>query len=232
MKLRMTWFLGGCALAVLGGMNAMACSSSSTPITGTDSGGGGQDTGSGSNMDTSMPGNDTGPKTDGGGGSETSPSEGGGPTDAAADCKKVTLHENAEAGVYCPFSGVDGGKAITCTGGQICCETPENDAGLISTCESAGTTCPVSGSAVWGCEGPVDCTAAGSAGPLCCLTASAIVPEGMGCTYDYVSHFGGTACATSCPTGQFTVCEADGDCPSGMMCVPTTSKGNQFGVCQ
>jgi hypothetical protein len=149
----------------------------------------------------------------------------GGGTDTGTCGKVPTLHPETAAGVYCPFSGVDGGANLTCSAGQICCETPES-AGVPSTC-IAGGPCPVSMSTSWECDSPVDCEAS-SAGPVCCGTA--VVNVATGCGYDFLTSFTGTQCATSCGAGQFTVCESNSDCGGGT-CTPTKAQGSDIGNC-
>ena len=54
----------------------------------------------------------------------------------------LKLYPETAAGVYCPFSAVDGGKNNTCAAHDNCCEPFESDAGVSppSTCSAAA--CP------------------------------------------------------------------------------------------
>jgi hypothetical protein len=234
MKLRMTWFLGGCAFALIGGMNAMACSSSSSVPTGpgADSGGGGMDATPG--KDGTTPGQDTGPGADVAPGSDTGPvGDAGGDVDCG---KKSDLHPEDAAGIYCPFSAVGDGGDKTCTGGEVCCQTPETEAGTPSTCAAAGTTsttCPVAKSIVWECEDPIDCV--GSAGGSLCCGFGVAKKEDPSCTnYDYVSGASGkgSVCADSC-TGGNIICETQAECTAADAgtCTPVKYHGNAVGFC-
>jgi hypothetical protein len=236
MKLRMTWFLGGCAIALFGGMNAMACSSSS-PSNNTDAGPGMDagkdapaktDTGSGSDTSTDSPSTDvTTPTGDGGG------------------CGKPSkLHpDGMEAGIFCPFSVFADGGEGSCFGGQVCCQTPETEAGTPSTCQPAGTTggktgtCPVASSVVWECEETQDCIGK-DAGPICCGFGTPHVDD-AGCTnYEYVSGAmgKGSVCAASAAAcaGGFVICESQAECTAvdAGTCTPLKYHGNELGFCQ
>jgi len=142
-----------------------------------------------------------------------------------------TLHPSVTAGVYCPFSAIgSGGKAGSCTAGQHCCEP----AAGTSTCNAAGTAC-TAGDTDWGCLGAIDCAATSST-PVCCGTGTVGQQAACGSqpAYSYITGLTGTACAASCGTGQFKVCETDNDCGTGSpagTCVATKGKGAQFGHC-
>jgi hypothetical protein len=233
MKLRMTWFLGGCAMALMAGMNMMACSSSNSPGGGGGSGGsggsGGKDSGG---VDSKAPG-DTGPGSDAMGGGDTGPSDAGGDVNCG---KPSDLHPEKEAGIYCPFSAVGDGGDKTCTGGQVCCQTLSADAGA-STCEPAGTAvtaCPSpSDSVVWECEDPIDCVGS-SGGALCCGFGTA-EKEAPSCSnYDYVSGSKGkgSVCASSCAGGNI-ICETQAECTAAEAgtCTPVKDHGNSIGFC-
>ena len=226
------WLTCGAGCLAFLGATALAGCSSSSSNTGafgggdsgtspaTDSGGGGSDTGtvdSGVGADTGTTDDDSGSSSGGDSGTCESP---------------PTLHPETAAGVYCPFSGVNGGSDVTCTAGQHCCETPES-ANTPSTCEPMGTACPVSGSIDWQCEEAIDCTAAGSAGPICCGTGSPTSETACGVTWPEWTGFTGTKCATSCPAPGITVCEKTADCTSdaGSTCTASKADGNQFGFC-
>jgi hypothetical protein len=179
---------------------------------------------------TSDAGAETEPPTDA---SDDSPGEAG-----AADCgSAATLFPETTAGVYCPFSSVDGGPNVTCAAGDFCCQpNAPDDAGvyLPSTCEAPSGACPVRGSIVWECEGPKDCAVSGSAGPVCCGFGTP-KKEAPSCSnYNYVSGASGkgTVCAASCGTGQTQICDkATGECPRGTTCTPVKYHGNDVGYC-
>ena len=148
---------------------------------------------------------------------------------SSSSCATASLFPETKPGVYCPFSGVDGGKAVTCAATDHCCEPPEVTGQTTppSTCEPAATACPTTGSTNWGCLGPMDCS---GATPVCC--GSGTIGMDPGCTTAYVSAFTGTSCAASCTT--FKVCETDSDCGAGSAagtCQPAKAKGGQFGHC-
>jgi hypothetical protein len=168
-------------------------------------------------------------------GSGTSGTPGSGtsvtPTDAGtgADCEAPTpstdLYPETKAGVYCPFSKVDGGKNLTCTAGQDCCEPPEGMGA--STCVAGGSTCPVAMSTDWECEGAEDC-----AGSVCCGTGTIETQVACGAypAYPYISKFTGSSCAATCSTYQ--ICSQTSECTSPKTCVAVEPKGNVIGVCQ
>jgi hypothetical protein len=143
--------------------------------------------------------------------------------------------------MYCPFSGVDGGKDIYCSAGQQCCSPPEGMGA--STCLPDTESCPVKNSVDWVCEGTPDCN--GNPGTICCGQGTiAIQTPQPGCgpdggtlgEYPYVSGFYGSACQASCATfgdgGKgFQLCSQTSECPAGETCVPIKPKGNSVGYC-
>jgi hypothetical protein len=228
---KLFWMVGGAGVVVaVSAVGVVACSSSSSPTTPAADGGGTTtaDTGTGdgntgvvsdAGTDTGTTGNDSGGSEDSGGGS----------------CEKPpTLHPETAPGVYCPFSGVDGGDDITCTAGQHCCETPESS-NAASTCQPIGTPCPVANSIDWECEEAIDCTAVDAGdggGPICCGTGTPTTETACGVTWPEWTAFTGTKCAASCPSPGITVCETQADCTgSDGGCTASKAEGNQFGFC-
>ena len=173
---------------------------------------------------------DSGPPSSGSGTGTVSSSGTGSSAGDSGACGTVPkLYSETTAGVYCPYSGVGGAKAVTCAGGQHCCEPPLGADGgsSVSTCEATATACPVTGSVDWKCLAPVDC--AGSAGgAVCCGTGT--LEEVAGCGYAKATKFTGTSCAASC-TGSYVVCSQDSDCAVGQTCEPMKAEGNDFGHC-
>jgi hypothetical protein len=237
MKLRMTWVLCGGILALSTSLGMASCGSSGG--TGTDGGGGsGGSEGTKGTKGTAGAGGSQGS----GGGAGTAGAAGSGGTmgtsgdGGAVDCGSApSLHTETKAGVYCPFSTIgDGGKAGTCTAGEVCCQTLSADAGA-STCEPAGTlvaACPApTESVVWECEDPIDCVG-NSNGTVCCGFGTA-EKEAPSCTnYDYVSGAKGmgSVCATSCAGGNI-ICETNAECGDAGTCTPVKYHGNQVGFC-
>ena len=197
--------------------------------TGTGSGGT-TGTGSGGSMGTSSggamgSGGTMGSTTDGG--------DGGGGVDCG---KAAALHPETAPGVYCPFSSIDGGPTTICTAGQICCQ-PSVAPYAPSTCQAESATdgggCPVAGSIVWECEGPMDC-AASSKGKTCCGFGVPTKEAATCSNYNYVSGATGlgTVCATTCAAGQTEICDqAAGQCTAPAVCTATKYHGNQVGYC-
>jgi hypothetical protein len=190
-------------------------------------GGSSSDTGASPGPTATVTGGPTGTPT----GTSTTPPPAADPGDAGtgSDCGKApTLHPptGSSPGVYCPFSATAGGKNVTCTAGQQCCETPSS--ANPSTCVTTGTTCPVANSTIWQCESPQDC----GGSKKCCAHAAdggAVTVQQDTCG-PYLSHFSGTTCMTSCPAGDLVVCEQQNDCTSGT-CTAVKPKGNDIGVC-
>ncbi len=223
MKIR-TMALIGAAVAVLGGVSVVACSSSDNtgnPSTGNDAGQTGNDSGP-------NPGNDSGPVGDDSG---VVSGDSGGNTEGGTPCKSPGLFVPTDAGIYCPYSYDDAGTIQYCAPGtEQCCLSPGGDAGGVSACvpfAGSGTTynsgaqgCPT-GDTMWQCSSPLDCASAGPVLPIdggapdsgaivCCLVggalASATAPY---CTTAQKTHFGGTSCqpASAC-TGSISVTSA------------------------
>jgi hypothetical protein len=191
----------------------------------------GGSSGTGSSTGSSS-GSSTGSNTGSGSGSPGS-STGSGSTDAgtgSGSCEAPPTKvyaETAGEGLYCPFSVItDAGKAGDCPVGDHCCEPASGT----STCVATGTAC-ASGDTDWQCEGPLDCTGAGAAGPLCCGTGTIETSPACGSNpaYPYVSKFTGSACAASC-AASFTICSQQSECTTGT-CTPIKPKGNTIGYC-
>ncbi len=135
------------------------------------------------------------------------------------------LHPETAPGVYCPFTAAG---SVHCTAGQQCCEAPSTSTDG-STCETLGTTCPITGSIQWDCDGPVDC-ASSSLGPVCC--ANGTVALDATCGFNRGSGFTASHCATSCGSGEISICsEATDPCSSGT-CTPFKVAGIVIGTCQ
>jgi hypothetical protein len=222
--------LGGCA-----------SSSPSTSSTGSSTGAnpdGGFDSGTDASVDG---GSGSGSSSGTGSGSSTGSGSGSGSGDAGGDaaCHKppTALHPETVPGVYCPFSGPDGGANVTCAAGKECCEPPSTGT---STCVLESTGC-TAGDTEWQCDGPVDCAGGVSAANVCCGTGT--IDTQIACgpypAYPYVSDFKGTTCAASCNGGTFNggtlsfiVCSQTSDCPAGTpTCTPIEPKGGGIGYC-
>jgi len=158
--------------------------------------------------------------TDGDGATTDAPLDG----DAIGTCGvPPTLHPPGFTGPYCPFMADAG--TTSCAPGQTCCEYP---VGAPSTCVARGTMCPTMGgvSAVsWECDAPSQC----GGGAMCCGNGTPMVRPG--CSYFEVRPAQGTSCAATCGTGQYVVCEANSDCPTGRTCTPLKSEGQSIGFC-
>ena len=158
--------------------------------------------------------------------SDASPSDAGSDATDAACPPPTTLHPpKADAGgtIFCPFSGVDGGKDSYCTAqSQHCCEPTAGAA----TCVGIQTAC-ANNATDWQCQDPLaDCPISFS----CCATPGAtLVISDAGCA-SFATGFKGTTCAATC-TG-LTMCTSDSECPQGKSCVPFETKGAQVGACQ
>jgi hypothetical protein len=154
------------------------------------------------------------PGDDGGGG--------GGGGDMAMCKPPSTLHppQMGKPSIYCPFSGMNGGKAIYCMQGmQHCCEPSQGTA----MCDPIATACPA-GNTDWQCEDPTDC----ANGQHCCGSGTVVIAP-PGCQ-NFGSKFTGTHCAASCAANEITMCTSDGEC-GGKTCTPFETKGNQVGAC-
>jgi len=146
----------------------------------------------------------------------------------------TALHAETTAGVYCPFSGVDGGAALTCPAGDHCCEPPATS-NTTSTCVAASKACPIAASTRWDCDGTLDCAA--TPGTVCCGTgtieAQAAQPacgDGGIAPFEYISDFAGSSCAASC--SGYQICSKDSECPGGATCSPVEPKGAGIGYCK
>jgi hypothetical protein len=222
-KIRFVLLAGGASVAFASGAWLQGCSSSSSGTTPPA-----QDSGV-MMMEDSAASNDSGMAAD----TEVADS-GTAPGDAAGDtgtCESPpSLFPETAPGVYCPFSGVNGGSAITCTAGQHCCETPVA-ANTPSTCVANGTPCPVAGSVDWECEEAIDCTT-GDAGAVCCGTGTPTTATHCGITWPEWNSFTGTKCMPSCPSPGITVCEKPSDCTGDAgTCTASKASGNDFGFC-
>jgi hypothetical protein len=188
-------------------------------------------TGTGTGVSTTHDGGGT--EVEGGVGAEG----GVGVPDAGVAClpPPPRLHPETMAGVYCPFSGIDGGANLTCATGEHCCEPSSG----VSTCVPDGTPCPTDDTD-WQCEGSLDC-ASSSEGHVCCGTGRVNLQAACGLfpEYPYVSDFKGTTCLASCTgmfnggTVSFQVCSQDSECPGAAAgaCAPIDPKGGGTGYC-
>ncbi|HEY3821327.1 MAG TPA: hypothetical protein VGL81_29375 [Polyangiaceae bacterium] len=135
------------------------------------------------------------------------------------------LHPETTPGVYCPFTEAG---SIHCAAAQECCETPSTVTNG-STCEAAGTTCPIAGSLAWACNGPIDCQG-NAAGPACCA-AGTVAPDPV-CGFDRGTNLTGSHCATSCAPNEVDICASTTDpCPTGTLCTPFKVAGVVLGTC-
>ncbi|MGD0528876.1 MAG: hypothetical protein ABSE49_27305 [Polyangiaceae bacterium] len=225
--------VGGVGAVVAASMlNLVACSSSSNGSVSYDAGGSKESGGGSSTSSGSSSGSSSGGSTSSSGGGEDGGASSSSGSDSGSCEDPPKVYSETTPGVYCPFSAADGGKNVYCAAGQQCCETPES-ANSPSTCVAGGATCPVTGSVVWECAGAVDCTAAGSAGPICCGGGSPTTETSCGMTWPEWTGFTGTKCATSCPAPGFVVCAQAADCTgdAGTSCTATEAEGNDFGYC-
>lgn len=191
------------------------------------------DNGSAPATDTPYTPTPTTTRSDGG---STSPPPGTGdsgstsPGDAGADCGKPAklFPEPADGGMFCPFSGTNGGKDIYCGRTDTCCQPPKS-ANTASTCVSGKTTtCPTPSSTAWECEGPLDC----AGGQVCCAYGNgAPVALSTDTCGPYLSKFEGTKCEATCAAGELAVCSQASECPNGKTCTAVKPKGNDIGVC-
>jgi hypothetical protein len=135
------------------------------------------------------------------------------PADATGDVVSADVATDARAETSCtgPITPpCDGGP---CTGGTTCCV------------ESTSSTCisPAVGDctgSTWACPQPSDCTPA-----VCCLGSVAL----SGTCPVVATEAGATACVAACGgSGEYPLCAAQTDCPTGSTCTPVelTSFGN------
>jgi hypothetical protein len=226
--------IAGALISCLGGASLGACSSSSTGTTGTGASGSSTaastsgTTGSGGTTASSTT------ATTGSGGAAssttaTTTTTGTGGSSCTSEseiqgdlAKDVSDGGAGTATIYCPFSGVDGGKNIYCDNGTQHCCAPSSGT---STCVAAGTAC-TTGDMDWGCEAPTDC---GGNTPVCCAAAGSIT-AGTGTCENKSSGITSTACAAAC-TG-LTICNQTSQCPTGKTCVAFEKGGAVVGACQ
>jgi hypothetical protein len=111
------------------------------------------------------------------------------------------------------------------TPGEICCV---NNGAKTGACVATGP-CPSGTTSEIDCKGPGECPMGNS----CCgtPTGSATIAPVPGCTYDKSSGEINMKCASSCAAGDYVICEANGDCPSGQTCIPFKFKGAPMGHC-
>lgn len=150
------------------------------------------------------------------------------PEDAGKECGTAAklFPPKPDGGMFCKFSGTDGGKDIYCATTDTCCEAPS---GSTSTCVNGKTDmCPIAKSTPWQCLDPADCPQ----GQKCCAygTNGGAVTVGSDVCGPYLSKFAGTKCAASCGTGELVVCEEQSECQTGT-CTAVKPKANDIGVC-
>ncbi len=229
--------MNGSRTTTIAGVTLIACYLACGGKTLTHSGGAssGADT-SAATSATTLAGGNTGSTTAGtagAGGAATADAAGaGGSASAAAGtggsaCKTPgTLHPpmmGATATIYCPFSGMNGGKNVYCTKqSQHCCEPTKGT----STCVSSKTACGA-GDTDWTCEDPTDCPQS----QKCCSNDGAmlVINPDPNCA-SYATSFHGTVCAATCSATQIQLCTSDAEC-GAKKCVPFSTKGNQVGAC-
>ena len=225
--------LVGSFLAGVAGFSAAACSSSSTPTPTVDSGSPAGDTGS-SATDTGSSTTDTG--------SAPPPSDGG----TESSCGNTpSLHPStAGEGLYCPFGAAPDGGSLTlycgADGGadNLCCVSGEVGSSYPpSFCAKGSCTfTATTGITQIACEDPAtDCPS----GNVCCgaATGGKVISLDPGCTYDKLSDWAYTRCATSCGTNEagaveFELCATNAECSGGKTCTPFKAKGLDLGYCK
>lgn len=148
--------------------------------------------------------------------------------DAAVECgAPAHTFPFGDGGLFCPFSGVDGGPNKFCKSlTEQCCETPSTSQ-VDSTCEPRGTVCPVANSTPWECAHVQDC-----AGAQQCCAYGGPVSFNEGACDPFLSKFNGTRCEAKCAAGELVVCAVDSDCPDGQKCRAVRPKGGTIGVCR
>jgi hypothetical protein len=240
------WALG----LVLGGIAGAACAQTALPLseedgdptggstgTSTTTGGGGSSSattttgatgqgGTGATTSTTATGQGGTGTTSTTSTSSTTTSSGQGGTGSTTSCHPpTTLHppKPGKPSIFCPFSGVDGGKNEYCTAqSEHCCEPKAGTA----TCQPAATPCEVDDTD-WQCEDPVaDC----AFGETCCGKGTFVQNPDPACA-NYAKAFTGTYCAKACQPGEIVMCTDDSEC-GGKTCTPMYTKGNQVGACQ
>jgi hypothetical protein len=177
------------------------------------------------------------PGSDGNGGGDSSSTDSAndsssgddGGTDAGdAGCSSPsTLHPpKIDAGptIYCPLSGVDGGKNVYCTPGtEHCCEPTQGTA----SCDPIASACG-GGDTDWQCQDPVaDCPI----GQQCCAPGATLVINADPSCANYATSFHSTTCAQTCANVDLVMCTSDGECPNGQTCTPFRTNGAPVGAC-
>ncbi len=222
----MAWTVGGAFLIALGGIGAVACSSSDdgtgTPSTGTDaSAKADTSTNPGTDANVGQPDTST-PLTDAGPG--------------APDCGKPLKFFPVATGTgpFCPGSSnkaLDAGNK-TCAVNEHCCEHPV-EAGVPSDCHAtACATADPLADVDWSCTDRNSCSADGG-GVVCCAVAT-VANTDQTCDTWRLSGLTATKCeqGAACATGELIVCQGDAQCPTGKTCKHISSRGATFGVCQ
>jgi hypothetical protein len=237
MKINQFALVSGAVLLTLGGMTAVACSSSSTPtpVQGSQDSGAVQSNDSGGTV---TPNNDGGTVTPTGDSGTVTPT---GDSGSGSCAKPPALHVPvADGGVYCPYSfndATDSGIQYCSGATPQCCVSPSSDAGP-SDCEAVGA-CASSTSTVWQCSAPSDC--AGTAGNVCCIISGPLEPDTACSGYQKTKGLDSITCmpAADC-TGpieagayldtHYVACEQQSDCTTGT-CTPVFTSGSPIGVC-
>ena len=216
--------VGTCGVSLGAAAGMAACSSSSN----NGSSGGGNDAGN-TGHDSATAG-DTSSAGDGGTGGDTSATGDSGGGEASCETPPSLFSQSAP-GVYCPGSGVDGGSAINCAGGQHCCEYPLS-ASTPASCVAGGTSCPSAATIDWQCSDVIDCTSLDAGTPVCCGSGTKTPVTSCSNTWPEWTGFTGTKCMASCPSGSgFTLCQSSTECGDAGPCTPSKSSGGDFGVC-
>jgi hypothetical protein len=217
-------FLGGALLVSGAGIAVTACSSDSgtgNPTTNPD-GSTGQDGSSHNDGSTQM---DTGGQMDTGSGDD------GGMGTECGTTPSLHASDGGPGSIYCPF-GPDGGAIHCSPGTEKCCISPKvNGQYPPSSCAS---TCPydAGGHTDLACEDSISCSG-NNLGSICCAKgATPATVAGCG----YFNESPGMSQATceqgpDCASGEFQLCGAPSECPSGKTCTPFKVKGLQLGFC-
>ena len=224
----MSWILGGALVLTTTGVSMVACSSSSTPAGG---GGGGGTSDDGGGGDATGGGGGGGGGTDGGGG-------GGGGSDSGStlDCGSTPMLHPSDGGVGSIFCGYDSNNMkVNCNSPtQQCCLGGKNGTTFEpDICVALGAGCTNGGPKDAGlaipCEVTADCAGTGM---ICCGIGGSPTPY-LTCPYDKEQGFLGSVCTqgTTCGGGQFQLCGADSECPTGQTCHAAKVKILQLGWC-
>jgi hypothetical protein len=235
--MKKVWLISGAVMGLLAGAAVAACSSGGGGTGGTGGSGTTTSTNNTTNSTTNSTTASTTTTTTGGGMGGSTTSSTTTTSGTGTMCKPPgTLHPpNLDAGpgtIYCPFSGVDGGKAEYCMPGtEHCCETPQG-ATTPSACQPTATACMTgTGYTDWQCEDPVaDCPS----GQDCCAAGATLMMggtmNGMACE-NYASKMHGTACVAAGSCTGIQMCTSDAECGTGKTCIPFSKAGNQVGGC-